>query len=224
MGQQYRDRESEIDLIDYLKIIYKRRWLVLALTVMGMLYACITSVRQSEIYEASATFFPLSMNNNVASQGFTVKPQLDIKDMALSILKSRNMAERVVEQLDLQKLWNARLKSDAVRALRGSVTVALEQNGLIRLSVCSISPELAAKIANSYVDSLEYFNSQLNITAQRQIVQVIDRATVPDTKTPRNTVKKVMMSGVIYFIIAVSFVFSEEIIKKSEIIKRIKEK
>jgi len=223
MSRQSPQVVGEMDIFEYIKIIYRKRWLILVMVLVGMLFTGVSSIRQPEMYEATATFFPLNVNYNVKSDGLMVKPQFDIKDMVVSILKSRSMANRVVEQLELKKLWNVRYMSDAARALRGSIAVTFEQNGVIGLSVYSNQPELSAKIANAYVDNLEYFNSQLNITAQKQIVQVIDRAVVPDTRMPRNTVRKVIVSGVIYFLTAVCLVLVMDFIRRGDFWNRIKE-
>lgn len=223
MGRQTPQVGGEMDIFEYLRMIYKKRWAVLVIVIAAMLFTGVSSIRQPEMYEASATFFPLSMNYNVQPDGFMLKPQLDIKDMIVSILKSRSMAGRIVEQLELKKLWNTKYASDASMALRSSIAVTFEQNGAIRLSVYSTQPELTAKIANAYVDNLEYFNAQLNITAQKQIVQVIDRAVVPDTRMPRNTVKKVAMSGLIYFLVAICLIFIMDFIRRSDFWNKIRE-
>ena len=213
---------NEIDLIDYLKIVYKWKWLILAIMVFGVFSTGIASLRQGETYEASATFFPLSMN--VQSEAFPTKPTLDIKDMIMVVVKSRNMADRVIEQLDLKKIWNLKRTGDAEKVLQAVTKISLEQHGIIKLSVCTASPDLSVKIANAYVDNLEFFNSQLSITAQRQIVQVIDRATAPEERMPRNTVAKATKAGFIYLALAVCLIFLLEFIKKSDVIKRITEK
>lgn len=218
--------QSEIDLIDYIKIIYKRRWMVLIIVIVSALFTGISSLCQPKMYEASATFFPLNLNvnYNIQSEGIVMKPRLGIEDLIISILNSRKMADMVIEQLDLKNLWNAKLTADAQNTLKSATKITLEQNGIIRLSVRNKSPELTAKIVNAYVDNLDYFNRQLDIGAQRQIVQVIDRATVPETRMPRGTIKKTMLAGFISFMTAVFLVFSLEFIKKSDIKKRLREK
>ena len=220
MKQDYKDN-NEIDLIDYLKIIYRRRWIVLAIVIFGVVFSGIQSIRQPELYEASATFFPLTMSYNIQSQGQMSRPQLDITDMIVAIFESRSMADRVIEQLDLKKLWSLKSMGAAEKALKNTTSTSFEQKGIIRLSVSTASAELSVKIANAYVDNLEYFNTQFDITSQRQIVQVIDRATVPDTRMPRSTVKKVITTGSIYFIVAICLIFLSDFIKRNNVIDRI---
>jgi len=216
--------KDEADIIDYIKIVYRYKWLLIAIVIIGMAFTAASCLRQPKVYEASATFFPLDTSYKTESQGFVAKPQLNIQDLVLSVLESRQMAERVVDQLGLKQLWKATAIEDAQSRLRSSITITIEKRGLIRLSARSGSPKIAAKVVNAYVDNLEYFNRHFDIGAQRQVVQVIDRATIPERRMPRETVKKTMRAGFIYFAIAVFLIFLLEFIKKNEIMKRLNEK
>jgi uncharacterized protein involved in exopolysaccharide biosynthesis len=215
---------NEVDLVDYIRIIYRRRRLVLAIVIAGMLFAGILSLRSPATYEASATFFPLDANYDIKEDGFLIKPKLDIKDLITSMLESRNMADRVIEQLGLKKLWEVKEGSSARGILKETIRIAAEKNGLVKLYVRTVSAELSAKIANAYVENLNYLNTQLNLGAQRNIVQVIDTAVVPDKRMPRGTVKKTLMGGVYSFAFAVFLVFTIEFFKKNKIWERLKEK
>jgi tyrosine-protein kinase Etk/Wzc len=167
-------KQSEIDLIDYIKIIYKRWWIILIIVFASMFHTAISSLRQPKMYEAYATFFPLSLNQNAEeSEVFFFKPQIDIRTMVISLLDSRKMTDRVIEELDLRTLWNISSMTETRKMLKSSISITLEKIGIIRLAAQSDSPELAAKIANAYVDNLDYFNQQLDIGPQKRIVQMV---------------------------------------------------
>jgi len=217
---------GEIDLIDYIKIIY-RRWKIIAVIVfVSMFFTGISGLRQSKSYKASATFFPLEVGeySSLQSEGFSSKRQIGIKDLIVSIFESRTMAARIVEQLNLKNIWKIKSTSSAQKVLGGITKINLKKNGIIELSVITDSPELSAKIANAYVDNLDYFNQKFSLGAQKQIVQVIDRAVVPDKRMSRNTKKKVQRAGMFSFVFAVVLTFFLEFIRRSNIIKRLREK
>lgn len=220
---QKKQFEGEIDLIDYIKVIYRWRWFVLAIVIIGMLYGGIVETRRPVMFEASVTFFPLDSNFDMKLEGLVVKTKANLKDLVISLLNSRKMSDRIIEQLDLKKIWGTSTVVAAQGALAGVTEITVEQNGLIRLFVRTTSPELSAKIANAYIDNLDYFNQQLNIGAQRNIVQVIDRATVPDEGTPRRTMKKSLMTGIIAFVFAVFLAVIVDFAQKSGLLKRLKE-
>lgn len=133
------------------------------------------------------------------------------------------MADRIINQLNLKGLWNKGLMCDARRALGGATKIAVEKNGIIKLSVRTKSPELSATIANAYVNNLDYFNRQLDIGAQRQLVQVIDRATVPEERMACGTIKNTLLAGILSFMFAIFLSFFVEFIQTSNIKKRLKE-
>ena len=213
--------EDEIDIFDYIKVIYKRRWLIIILVLASMLFTGISSLRTPKMYEASATFFPMESQ---LPQSFTVtKSQVGIENLIISILESRKMADRIIEQLNLKDAWETKLMSDARKALRAASKITLEKNGIIKLSVKNKLPKLSADIANAYVDNLDYFNRELDLGAQRKIVQVIDRASVSEERMPRGTIKNTFLAGIVSSMFAVFLVFFLEYIQKTDIKKRLKE-
>ena len=223
MNQQSQNQyhEDEIDLVDYLKVIYKHRKMVIAIILMSMLFAGVLSLSKPKTYEAQATFFPMNTDYNIQSQGVVMKPRLDMEDLIISILESRKMADRIIEQLDLKKAWNQKLTTDARRKLDKASKVSLDKNGIIKLSVQTGSAELSSKIANAYVDNLDYFNKELDLGANRQVVQVIDRATVPEERMPRGTATKVFLAAIASFMFGIILAFILEYIQKDNVIKRV---
>lgn len=222
MNQQ-QSYEEEINLIEYVKVIYKHRIMIITFVLVSMLSAAIFSLHKPKIYEASATFFPMNVKEYYTSQPetFSMKRKLDIEDLVISILESRKMADRIIEQLNLKEAWKTKL--DAQRALKDATKITLEKNGIIRLSVQTQSSELSANIANAYVDNLDYFNRELDLGAQKQIVQVIDRAAMSEQRMPRGTIKNTILAGVTSSMFAMFLAFFLEFIQKSDIKKRLKE-
>lgn len=215
--------EDEIDLVDYFRVIYKYRVMIIVIVLASAFFVGIVSLRKPKIYEATATFFPLNTSSNIETQGMIVKPGLNIEDLIISILESRKMADRIIEQLDLKKIWNQAFMTDARKVLSEASNISLGKNGIIKLSVKTEFPQLSAQVTNAYVDNLDYFNNELEIGAQRKIVQIIDRAVVPEKRMGRGTVKKVILGGIVSFMLAIFSVFFIEFIKNSDFLKQIKE-
>jgi len=217
-------RNDEVDLIVYSKIIYKRRRLVVLIVLAGMLLAGLLSVFSPPKFEAVSTFFPLSMKENYGTQAapFVVNNQLNIEDLIISILESRLMADKIIAQLDLKAVWKTADLDRLRAALSDASKISVNKNGLIKLSVRTGVPRLSAQIADAYVNNLEDFNRELSLNAQRQIVQVIDRADVPHKRMPRGIVRKVLAAGFAAFIFSIFFSFFVEFNQKVDIIKKIR--
>lgn len=212
---------EEVDIVDYIKVAYKHRWMILVIVIISMFSAGVLSLTKPKIYEAQATFFPVNVEYNIQSQGVIAQPRVEIEDFIILILKSQKMTSRIIEQLDLNRPKNRKLMIG--ESLRRSIKITTMTNGLIMLSVQSRAPELSAKIADAYVDSLDYFNRQLDIGAQRNIVQVIDTATIPQVSMPRKTKKNMVVAGITSFMLAVFLAFLMEFIKNSNLKSRLKE-
>ena len=215
--------ENEVDLVEYIKVIYKHRLMIFIVVLFSMVIAGLMSMSQPPFYQSTATFFPLYSSPKIQTEDIVIKPGPDIKDLIISVLESRKMADRIIEQLNLKKIWSQKFMMDTREILNKASEVTLAKNGIIKLSVQTKSPSLSADIANAYVDNLDYFNSQLDIGAQRQIVQVIDRATVPEERMPRGTITKISLTGIVFFMFSIVLAFLIEFFRKNKLIARLKE-
>ena len=220
---QQNHRAEEIDLAAYMRVIYRYRFMIIGMIVIGMLSGGIPTARQPIQYQTSATFFPLNLDS--ANSGIAMSGQKNsVSNMIISILKCRTMADRIIDQLDLKKLWGKNLSVDTRRKLRGISEISVGENGLIKLKVTLPDPVLAAEVANAYVDNLEYLNAEFQLGARRKIVQVIDRAIVPEKPLADGFMKKITLSGMASFMLAVLLAFFLEFMKKINIVKRLREK
>ena len=134
----------------YIKIIYKRRNLIMLITLVSMLFTGIFSLLKSPVYEASATFFPMNVREYYGSQSeaHTLKRQLDIEDLIISVLESRKMADRIIDQLGLKNVFKVKLTEDARDELEKRTRISLGRNGIIKLSVRAESADFASRIAS----------------------------------------------------------------------------
>jgi uncharacterized protein involved in exopolysaccharide biosynthesis len=98
------------------------------------------------------------------------------RDIFVSVLKSRTMAQDVVERFALQERYHAPFLSDAVRRLSGMTTITLAKDGVISVRVQETDPQLAAEIANFYVTRLDQMITRFATTeASKQRAFIADR-------------------------------------------------
>ncbi|MEW5895418.1 MAG: hypothetical protein AB1650_06655 [Candidatus Omnitrophota bacterium] len=217
-------QEDEVELTLLIKIFYKNIWRIILITFIAMLVSGIEALRQPRLYEAWTSAFTTEMEYDLETLGGSIeRPAISRSNLIVSILESRTMTDRVIEKLDLKTVWGKKAISDVRKRLRMASRISLEKNGLIKMSVRTKSPQLSADIANAYVDNLDFFNNELSIGPQKQIVQIIDRAVVPEEPLPRGTAKKIVLVGITAFLIVGMLVLSVEFSRKFEILKRIKE-
>jgi succinoglycan biosynthesis transport protein ExoP len=109
-------REDEIDLLEYWRILVKRRWTVLATVAMVLVIALVGSLMTTPIYRAVATL-QIERNSVQAIQvgglndenGYNVGN--DFQATQIGLLKSHALVERVISQLglpdsgELDRIW-----------------------------------------------------------------------------------------------------------------------
>ncbi len=158
-------------LISYVAVMWRsRRWI--ALLIGGALIVTFGFTRlMPKVYESTATLIApkeaaggalLGGLGNLASSGLLQQvsglslPSLSPnRDLLVSVLKSRTVAEAVVAEFKLRERYKATYVEDAIKKLERRTTVAVSKEGLISVRVEDTDPELAARIANYYVEQLD---------------------------------------------------------------------
>lgn len=172
--------DDTINLRDYWRILMQRRRLIAGVMFALAGLAAVYVFLKPDIYQSTATLMPLGQSNRglravLGEMGGLLPAGLgdaeSPTERILAILHSRTVAEQVIEQLTLLPRlfpgdWNAetgqwqsdtpRTLQDGVRALRQLTGIREEQKtGLIRISAEFTDPQLAALIANQYVQVLQ---------------------------------------------------------------------
>jgi len=155
--------------------VWRRRWVVLALCAATMALTYGVSKLMPKSYEATATLVtpkegPGGLLGGLAATGLLQQvsglavPSLPSftpnRDLLLAVLKSRTIAQAVVEKFSLQPRYRAKYLDDAIKKLRNLTTIAISREGVISVRVEDQDPALAAEIANHYVERLDELVAQ----------------------------------------------------------------
>jgi capsule polysaccharide export protein KpsE/RkpR len=188
---QRRFDDEEVNLLDYWRVVRKHVWLIVILCVITVFAAMGYSLWLPKIYESTATLLTpderggrgLGLATMIAASsvaqtvpGLSMPSLTPQRDIFVSILKSRTMAEDVVQHFDLQERYEASFLSDAIRRLSGMTTITLAKDGMISVKVQETDPHVASEIANFYVVNLDQMLSRFATTeATKQRVFIADR-------------------------------------------------
>lgn len=171
----------EIDLLDYLLIAAKKRWLfVRNLSVTCVIAALITLVLPKQ-YTSVATLLP-----PVEEQGYDVQslfPELSVPALGISppisqaalfveILASRSVREGVLRrsydyrgtQRTLLDIFTTASLELGVRKLHYCTTVIASEQGIVVIKVELPDRHLAAAVANAYVLELDRVNQEKSVS------------------------------------------------------------
>jgi len=173
--------DDEVNLLDYWRVIWKRRWLIGGLCVAAVLTAMVVSLQMPKIYESTSTLLPQfdskeggglgallaasgAQSFGISLPGMPATPT----DIFVAMLKSRTMADDVIKQYKLMEQYEAETMQDAREALEDQSDIKVTKEKVINITVESKDPELAADIANFYVANLDRLNRTLNVSKVSQ--------------------------------------------------------
>lgn len=170
--------EREFTFADFLPGIWRYKWLIAGLVVLSVAVAWVAIARQPRIYEATTTLLipkdGAGLTSTIASlglgggqgqggsqggmpqlPGLVIGSMTPNRDVVVSVLKSRIVAEAVVRRFNLQQRYGVPFPADAVRIVQNSTSVAVSKEGLVSLTIEETDPQLAADAANFFVEEVD---------------------------------------------------------------------
>lgn len=166
-ADEFEDDLPAISLPEIVSVLWARKLWLMAAGLLGLLAALVYSLSQVPLYRSSAIIelnppmVPI-MSNGSGSAEEMVVPSTDYEffETQIGILRSRALAERVVQDLDLVSdsgTGNPGGPSNvevAASAVAGGLTVQPTANSrLIQLSYVSPDPQEAARLVNGFTSS-----------------------------------------------------------------------
>ena len=191
---------DEINLLQILKVLLRKWWLVLICAVEGALvFFLVTYFFITPQYTASAKLY---VNNSTSIEDISVK--LTSSDLSASrslldtyavILKTRRTLEEVIEAADLPYSYEK---------LVGMISATdVDGTEIMKISVTSSDPEEARLIANTIVEVLP---KQISKIMHGSTVEVVDLAVTPKGASSPSYKKNILLGFMIGFMISAALV------------------
>src|SRR5438105_7406356 len=178
------------------RLLWDRRRFLFRAGAIGLLASTFVAFLIPKSYTSTAQLMPpdqqsssaLAMMAGMAAKaggglGAVAGDLLGIKSsgaLFIGVLRSETAQDRLVEKLDLRKVYGSRLIMDARRRLDENTSISEDRkSGIITISVTDHSPQRAAALANAYVDQLNTLVSELSTSsAHRERVFLDERLKV----------------------------------------------
>lgn len=159
---------GDLNLATLWRIVSEWRWLILGAVAIGLAGAVVVTFLTTPLYRARAT---LEINppqieavdqSKVSNAGSGYFDQRAYMQTQIGLLQSKNLAERVAQDLNLVSNPSVvpmsadrskRLQAAAGWVLAGFMAKPVQESRLIELTYVSPSPTLAAQVVNSYADN-----------------------------------------------------------------------
>ena len=173
------DDDDEISLFDLLILLAKHKKLVLGLPFIVALLAVGISLLLPNIYTGTTKILPPQQSQSGASAMLAQLGGLaglaggvaGIKspnDLYIGMLKSRTVADNLIQRFDLMKIYEAKYPSQARLGLAGVTNITAGKDDIITIEADDKDPKRAADLANAYVDELFKLTKVLAVTEASQ--------------------------------------------------------
>jgi uncharacterized protein involved in exopolysaccharide biosynthesis len=198
------DTSDEINLIDYIKIIWKHRQLIIVIVIAAVVVTAIIALFTTKIYEAKAVIAPAGTRTDmggmsvVAAQfGLAAPISANITEI-VNVLNSDILKDRIIKKYNLLPLF---FKSDAfkgetenqklwegIRTLNSilKINYAIKENVII-ISAQYKDPKIAADLVKNTLDELtELMSSEAKRVAdtnKKYLESQIDKTFDPFIRT-----------------------------------------
>jgi uncharacterized protein involved in exopolysaccharide biosynthesis len=143
--------------------LWHRRWRLVLSALLGLLLSLALVLAQPVRFSGRASFVVQSLQRPSQSGVANALPALaglagagpSAIDLHVAVLRSRTVADRIIERFDLQKAWGhvQRAQTQQLLARRVEINIG-RREGVVTIDVEDDHPQRAAAIANQLIDEL----------------------------------------------------------------------
>jgi len=181
--------DDEVALIDYIKIIVSRRWLIIGFTFFCVLFTQVfTTINNKERLFRAKTVLLTNEQIDYLQTGIEggIVNNTAVEQTYKTICNSNQFLRKLIarnyeftkngEQFkgDLFSYFEANDEYDALVLLRNSIDMKFLQGGLLEISTTMADAELSASIANEIVNQLIIYNQEQRNSNAKLNLQFIE--------------------------------------------------
>ena len=164
--------EGMLSMMDIMIVVARRKRLIAVTTMSAAVLMTAVSFALPNIYKSSTRLLPPQQAQSSASALLSQLGGLagdlasgkSSADLYVSMLRSRTIADRLIERFDLKKQFKTDSQERARLTLEKSTQVTAGKDGLITIDVESQDRKQVAPLANAYVDELVKLTRVLAVT------------------------------------------------------------
>ena len=205
--------EVEIDLMEVIRVLWHRAWLlVLALVIGAVAAGIVTSVFMTPMYTASSTIYVFSKSTSLTSlTDIQISNQLtgDFQYIATT----RETITEVIDELGLNTSYEKLISSIKVTNPSSS--------HMLKIQVQNQDPRLAADISNTLADVLR---EQIADIMNTDKPSSVERAVVPSRPSSPNTRKNAAIGGLALLVLTAAIIlikyFADDTITTEDDVRR----
>ena len=178
-GRAAEESEDEVDVLGLALTILRNKGTVLRIAIVATVLVLIVVLLIPSTYTAEATFLPpnslsssssalLEQLGSLGAMGGALGSLKDPSQIYIGILGSRTVADNLIRQFGLQKVYREKKLSRAEKELASRSKFASGKDSIVTVSVEDHDPKRAADLANAYLTELHTQNDRLALTEAAQ--------------------------------------------------------
>lgn len=168
--------EERPHFLEPLIVLARRKFFILYFVAGAVLLSVVAVLLVPQYFTANAKILPPQQNQSMSTAMLSQLGQLapligasnlgirNPNDMYVAMLRSRTVADNLIERFSLMSVYGKKNRMDTRRRLEELTEIAAGKDGIISISVDDRSPGRAAQIANAYVEELERLTRTLAVT------------------------------------------------------------
>lgn len=203
-------QNKEIHLFPIFFVILSARWMILRNFILTVIFAILFSFLLPRKYTAVTTLMPpseqpktpmSSILADVSVPGFVFPTNTSSSEILVEMLKSRSVGERVLrrqfrqreDSLCLYKILKYPSVETAFDEMKKVAHFMLNEQGIISVIVEFSAPELAAAVANAYVEELDLVNQEKSVSRAKNSRIYIESQLLETQEKLKNATEKLAL-------------------------------
>lgn len=201
--------EYMVSLGDLLRVVWKRLWIILLVTIVLVGSAVGFSLKQTPVYEASIKLLvgQEQQRDVSGSLGSDVQGLQQLTLTVTDLVSTRPVAEAVIERLNLRMSAEEFLENIEVEQVANTQS--------IQVSYKDPSPERARDVANAVGDTFSEQVSEVSPSANAITATVWERAMTPEEPVSPNPIRNGLLALLLGLMLGVGLAFLLEYLDDS---------
>lgn len=169
------EAEPEIDVMEYVRLVWAKKWLVLAVLAATVVFSTAYSLTRPKMYRTSTKITlqpPPQLSNNQFDLAMSWWQMDRIIADQVHVLKTRALAQRVVDRLGLDS--HPDFGGGAAGALLGGLSAQpIEGTFVVEVALTGRHQDAIAEWLNIYIDEYKAANIEDSLERTREVYRVI---------------------------------------------------
>ncbi len=156
--------EQEVELIDYLNVIWKRKGLIVGGTLLAAATALVVSLSMPKVYEVSRTLRIGVLPGGIYENKKLPEKAIQNREVVVDRLRDQRLLTRAIQELQLEM---------TPKDMAGLVSIDTKSNPNVRYKVQAPDPQLATRIADWLAETIikahgQVFNRGIQIEKKHE--------------------------------------------------------